>query len=89
MVLSVLKVPLEPVSPRVGLITSRRVGNAVARNRVRRRLREIVRAEWPRLAAGFWFVVIARQRAADAAFQQLRDEWLALATRATLLRSIS
>ena len=45
---------------RVGLITSRRVGGAVARNRVRRRLREIVRRNQQALKGGIWFVVIAR-----------------------------
>ncbi len=45
---------------RVGLITSRRVGGAVVRNRVRRRLREIVRRNQHALKGGIWFVVIAR-----------------------------
>jgi ribonuclease P protein component len=84
MVLSVLKVQPATSCARVGLITSRRVGNAVARNRVRRRLREMVRADRPRLAGGLWFALIVRQSALKVGFIQLRDEWRALATRAAL-----
>lgn len=64
---------------RIGIITSRRVGGAVFRNRVRRRLRELVRVDRPRLAPNFWMVLIARPYAAEAKFQALREEWRALA----------
>lgn len=70
---------------RAGFITSRRVGNAVARNRVRRRLREIVRRARPELKPGFWIVLIARRPAADATYQQLHDEWLRLSNRASIV----
>jgi ribonuclease P protein component len=69
---------------RIGLITSRRVGGAVVRNRVRRRLREIVRADRALLVPDCWLVLIARQRAASTAFAELRQEWRSLATRGGL-----
>jgi ribonuclease P protein component len=72
---------------RVGLVTSRRVGGAVARNRVRRRLREIVRRNQHAMKGGIWFVVIARPAAASASSAALEDEWLRLAGRADLLRN--
>jgi ribonuclease P protein component len=72
-------------SARVGIITSRRVGCAVERNRVRRRLREIVRADRPLLRHGIWIVLIARQRAVQASFDELRSEWRRLAKRHGLL----
>ena len=81
MLLSVLP-DAAPGDARVGIVTSRRVGGAVERNRVRRRLREIVRAERGRLLPGAWFVIIARHRAVDAAFAELREEWLRLVRRA-------
>ena len=56
---------------RVGLVTSKRVGGAVVRNRVRRRLREIVRRHQHALPSGFWLVVIARPDSAQAAFATL------------------
>lgn len=72
-------------STRVGVITSRRVGGAVVRNRVRRRLRELVRLSWPQRIPGVWLVVIARRAAADATFAELSQEWLRLARRSGVL----
>jgi ribonuclease P protein component len=61
---------------RVGFIASRKgVGGAVERNRARRRLREIVRRRWPRIApAGHWLLVIAHRGALGAAHQDLASE---------------
>ena len=63
---------------RVGLTISRRVGNAVTRNRVRRRLREIFRAHPDSLVEKFDHVVIAFNTAADVSYRTLEDEltWL-------------
>ena len=83
MVLSVLKTS-EP-GVRIGLITSRRVGNAVNRNRVRRRLREMVRFARPQMKEGHWIVLIARRHAAEAEFKTIEREWLSLARRASIL----
>ena len=84
LILSVLPVDGEKRF-RVGLITSRRVGEAVARNRVRRRLREIVRRNQQALKGGIWFVVIARRSAAQTDSAVLEAEWLRLARRAGIL----
>src|SRR5204863_8995864 len=70
---------------RVGFITSRRLGNAVVRNRVRRRLREIVRQHQHDLGKDFWIVLIAKHNAANASYRALEDEWLRLARRASNL----
>ena len=71
---------------RIGFVTSRRVGGAVVRNRVRRRLREAVRHSRPRLKPGCWLVVVARYTAARAGAAELAAEWLKLARRASILR---
>ena len=92
-VLSVLKHPESTgqkitaphMRPRIGFVTSRRVGAAVTRNRVRRQLREMVRASRPVLREGFWLVLIARSRAAGASFQALQRDWSTLAQRAGIL----
>src|SRR4029450_8555771 len=84
LMLSVLPVASEKPF-RVGLITSRRVGAAVARNRVRRRLREIVRRNQQALKGGIWFVVIARRSAAQTDSAALEAEWLRLAQRTGIL----
>lgn len=51
---------------RAGLIVSRGVGGAVVRNRVKRRLREQLRARLTRLPEGFDLVVRSTPAAADA-----------------------
>ena len=57
---------------RVGFTVSRKVGNAVVRNRVRRRLREIVRlAPSERMQRGTDYVLIGRTAALDATFDRL------------------
>jgi ribonuclease P protein component len=70
---------------RAGFITSTRLGGAVVRNRVRRRLREIVRRHQNELRQDVWFVIIARYEAAAARYGALEDEWLRLARRASIL----
>ena len=57
--------------PRVGITVSGRVGNAVVRNRVRRRLREALRARLDRLAGGHDVVVVARPASAEATWAEL------------------
>ena len=83
MVLSVLK--LSEPGNRIGLITSRLIGNAVTRNRTRRRLREMVRMTRPRFKDGLWVVIIARRPAALAEYKEIEREWLNLARRASIL----
>ena len=73
------------VSFRAGFVTSRRIGGAVLRNRVRRRLREIVRKHQHQIASPVWVVTVAREASANASFAQLEDAWLRLAERASIL----
>ena len=84
LVLGVL-VQKEEKAFRAGFITTKRLGGAVVRNRVRRRLRDVVRKEQGRLRPGFWIVLVARSGAARAGYQELKDEWLRLAERASIL----
>lgn len=68
-----------------GLVTGKKLGNAVTRNRLRRQMREIIRAARPRLKAGHLFVTIARWRAPAADYAELEQDWLRLAKRQGLL----
>jgi ribonuclease P protein component len=56
---------------RVGITVSGRVGNAVVRNRVRRRLREALRARLERIGPGYDVLVIARGASAAASWDDL------------------
>lgn len=51
--------PEEQQAPRVGFVVSKRIGNAVIRNRVTRRLREIVRPQLAQLPDGAALVIRA------------------------------
>jgi ribonuclease P protein component len=68
---------------RYGFVTSKRLGNAVVRNRTRRRLREALRA-LP-VDPGWDIVLSARQPAADADYHELNRAIVDLLTRARLL----
>ena len=70
---------------RVGFSISRKIGNAVVRNRVKRRLRECFRP-YLRLAKPGWYVVVARPGAAQAAYQDLAKGVAYLLKKQNLLR---
>ena len=71
---------------RLGLTVSTKVGHAVVRNRVRRRLREIYRLHEDGLSLGCDVVVVARVRAASSDYHQLEKSFLRLADKLGLLK---
>lgn len=72
---SVHAFPNELGHPRLGLSVSRKVGGAVTRNTVRRRLREVFYASVGDEQGGVDFVISARPAAAEASFQDLKEEF--------------
>jgi len=72
---------------RFGFSTSRKLGTAVVRNRVRRRLRVIVRGATPRLDHGWDVLVVARPTCAGASYQELAGSIERLFGRAGVLRN--
>ena len=71
---------------RLGFTVSTKVGGAVVRNRVRRRLREIYRLHEGALASGCDVVVVARVQAASSGYHQLEKSFLKLAEKLGLLK---
>ena len=65
----------EPGPARLGLSVPRAVGNAVARNKLKRQLREAWRARLEGVAPGHDYVLIVRRGAAEAASAN-GFEWL-------------
>ena len=75
--------PGRPARPRLGISVPRRVGTAVTRNRVRRRLREIFRRTRSLFAtAAGDLVVHARPSSAGAEFSELLEDYRDAVTRA-------
>ena len=58
---------------RFGISTGRRLGGAVRRNRVRRRLREILRQQPDDRSLGWDILIVARPAAVEASFEELRS----------------
>ena len=57
---------------RLGLTTGTKLGHAVVRNRVRRRIREIFRLSQGKMKQGYDCIVVARTRAAHADYWELK-----------------
>ena len=72
---SVHAFPNEHGNPRLGLSVSRKVGNAVSRNTVRRRLREVYRASSSEIPGDLDLVVSAKPAVAGATFGELQVEF--------------
>ena len=71
---------------RLGITVSTKLGHAVVRNRVRRRLREIYRIHENRFLPGYDIVVVARVRSVYAKYSDLEQSFLKAARGVELLR---
>ena len=69
---------------RIGIATPKTLGGAVERNRVRRRLRELVREHYGSLPSRIDLLVIARPAAAAATWTELRDAFASLLRRSDI-----
>lgn len=76
----VIFAPCSFLNVRFGLTVSKRVGNAVVRNKVKRRLRDILRHH-KTVLGGLDVVWIARQEAAEASYKALQQDVLSLMER--------
>lgn len=71
---------------RLGYTVSVKLGGAVVRNRIRRRLREIVRLRAPELKEGWDIVLVARRRCVGAEYAKMDAAFLGLCRALGLLR---
>jgi ribonuclease P protein component len=70
------KIPDE--APRVGFTVTKKHGNSVERNRMRRRLREAVRTSAGfAMQSGHDYVIVARRDVLDISFSDLKDQLVA------------
>lgn len=84
LILAVLPLPEEKES-RFGFTTTRRLGNSVVRNRLRRRLSSLLAEIAREITGPHLIVTIPRHGATRAEFSELKAEWIKLARRARLL----
>ncbi len=67
---------LDSADPRVGFTCSKKIGNAVERNRAKRRLREVVRLKAAeQTVSGFDYVLIGRVGTAKRSFTDLQKDF--------------
>ncbi len=69
----------------LGITVSKKVGNAVVRNRVRRQIKEIYRTNEDLFCTGYYIVVVARGRAVGASYQKMKHALLSECKKKQLL----
>ena len=74
---------------KVGLAVTKKVGHAVVRNKIRRRLREIIKKQVPNLNQNNNIIVVARDNISSASFEKLSNEFLKLIKKADLINEES
>lgn len=84
--LVLLTLPSRNSTPKVGFVVGKKVGKAVCRNKVKRRLREIFRSLIGRVAGHTSYVVVARSGAAHVDYAGLESDLTQLLQRADKLK---
>jgi ribonuclease P protein component len=77
--------PAEHGGTRFGYSLSKKLGGAVQRNRMKRRLREICRSRVGEISAGFDLVVVGRSRLRTASFAEIQDALTDLCRKAKVM----
>lgn len=75
LILQMAQAPVQSIEARAGFTVTKKIGNAVVRNRAKRRLREVARAVLPLYASpGCDYVLIAREATPERPFASLIED---------------
>lgn len=72
---------------RLGITVSAKIGGAVQRNRIRRRLKEIYRINEQRIISGYDIVIVARMRCVDSDYKELETSLTGVLKRMSLMHN--
>jgi ribonuclease P protein component len=72
---------------RLGITVSTKLGGAVVRNRIRRRLREVFRLNDDKLRQGWDMILVGRSRAIDLPWKELNQSFLRICKKLGILAS--
>lgn len=70
---------------RLGITASKKIGKAVARNRAKRRIRELYRSNLSRFKKGYDFVIVARTKTVFVSHEVLSETFLTAADKLGVL----
>ncbi|NBI29186.1 ribonuclease P protein component [Chengkuizengella marina] len=71
---------------RLGISVSKKIGNAVVRNRMRRVIKEIVRHHTDKIAPNYDFIIIVRKPAVHMDYHQMEKSILHVLRKASILK---
>ena len=77
--------PNKRANNRLGVTVSAKLGHAVVRNRVRRRLREIFRLNQGKMRKGYDVIIVARSRSVTATYREMDRAFLRICEKLELL----
>lgn len=69
-----------------GITASKKIGNAVQRNRAKRRLRAVWRSFYPNIVEGFDVVLVARSRTVSCKYETIEKSFLKAASELGILK---
>ena len=74
-------------SVKVGFAVTKKIGHAIKRNLIRRRLREIIRKQLPNLKQNYNIILVAKEAILETEFQNLEKQIINLLKRANLFKN--
>lgn len=85
--MSLLFLPNNKNLLKVAVVCSKKVGNSVVRNRVRRRIKESFRLSIPYIKSGYTYLITAYSNCSELSYNDLYDSLLDLLKKADKMRS--